>query len=275
MSLVFLILFSIFLFILLPGNTETLDVHYSNLNTINHEKYFDLIKSFHSLSRPDLSVWSILKEIYSETLILIFAALFGIYIATFFFGIIYINLSTESVKKTYNSLLNQINNLPTFIVAPLAYYFFCIKLQIFPSINDGSIRYYVLPVLVIALKPAVLLALMLLIEIDQTSQQNFITYARAKGLSRLQIQFKYILRNSVLSLVSTIPSLVTSLVSGSIIVEIFFSIPGTGSEVLTSVSQRDYTVLTGIVITVGIMIILLTEFSSWLCRKLFPQLKLR
>ena len=98
--------------------------------------------------------------------------------------------------------------------------------------------------------------------------------ARAKGLSKLQISIKHILKNAMIPVITYFGPCIAFLLTGSFVVESLFSIPGIGKEFVNAISNRDYTVVMGLSIFIGAIIIIANLVVDIVCSIVDPRIKL-
>ena len=98
--------------------------------------------------------------------------------------------------------------------------------------------------------------------------------ARAKGISKVRISFVHILKNAMIPVITISGPMVAFLLTGSFVVENIFTIPGIGREFVNSVSNRDYTVIMGLTIFLGIILVLCNLISDMICALVDPRIKL-
>ncbi|CAN5666518.1 hypothetical protein BH24ACT18_BH24ACT18_11130 [soil metagenome] len=102
-----------------------------------------------------------------------------------------------------------------------------------------------LPSLVLATSIAAVVATFTRTEMLEVLGQDYVTLARSKGLSRLAVVVRHVLRNSMIPLVTILVPLTAALVTGTLIVETIFSIPGIGEQFVRSIFDSDYPVIMG------------------------------
>jgi len=163
-----------------------------------------------------------------------------------------------------------VGSLPPFWLAMMLIILFSTTLQWLPSYGaypigtpSGSWAWYVgvakrlvMPTLALGL---VMAANVLLIARSATMMaldQDYVTFARAKGLSEQRIFFRHAFRNALLPLVTNVMMSIGSLVGGALVIETVFSYPGLGSLIVMAVNARDYNLLQGIFILVSLSVIL-------------------
>ena len=98
--------------------------------------------------------------------------------------------------------------------------------------------------------------------------------AKSKGTGKLMVILKHGLRNALLPVVTYAGPLIASLLTGSFVVETLFSIPGIGSEFVSSVTNRDYTLIMGLTIFMGFLVIVMSLVSDLVAAMVDPRIKL-
>lgn len=137
-------------------------------------------------------------------------------------------------------------SVPSFIMATMLQYVFSMKLAIFPIARWGTVSHVILPAIALSALPTAFIARLTRMNMIETLKQEYIITARAKGLSIGRIIYKHVLKNSLLPVVTYIGPLAANILTGSFIVEKIFGIPGLGGWFVTSISNRDYTVIMGV-----------------------------
>lgn len=136
--------------------------------------------------------------------------------------------------------------IPTFVIAAVLQYLFTVTWRIFPTVGWGTPKHYVLPVICMCVGPIANYARYMRSSVLETTSQDFILTAEAKGLSTFRIVTKHILRNSLLPCITMFCTSVASIFSGSFIVESIFAIPGLGTYFISAINDRDYSVVLGL-----------------------------
>lgn len=148
-------------------------------------------------------------------------------------------------------------SLPSFIVGPLSILVFSLWLGWLPVGGWGGLSHLVLPSLVLAAPFIATIARLMRGSMLETLNQDFIRTARAKGLSERTILYKHALRVAILPVVSYLGPLAANLLTGSIVVETIFNVPGAGGFFVNSILNRDGFLLGGVVIVYCILLVLL------------------
>ncbi len=104
--------------------------------------------------------------------------------------------------------------------------------------------------------------------------QDYIRTAKAKGVSRNKIIFKHALRNAVIPDITYIGPLIAALVTGSLVVEQIFAVPGIGRAFVQSIVNRDYTVLMGTTIVLAVIVVVMNLISDILYKAVDPRIEL-
>lgn len=147
-------------------------------------------------------------------------------------------------------------SVPSFILATALQYVFALKLGIFPVARWGTFMHSVLPAISLAALPTAFIARLTRSNMLEVLQNDYIKTARAKGLPEWLVIIRHGLRNALLPVIGYLGQLTVNILVGSFIIEKIFGIPGLGQWFVTSVANRDYTVIMGT--TVFYSVILLT-----------------
>jgi oligopeptide transport system permease protein len=131
----------------------------------------------------------------------------------------------------------------------------------------------VLPVVTLALPQIAIVSRLMRASMIEVLRSNYIRTARAKGLSGPAVLFRHALRAAILPLVSYIGPASAALVTGSIVIEQVFQLPGIGRQFVMAALQRDYTVVMGVVILYASLIILLNLLADLMYATLNPRVK--
>lgn len=147
--------------------------------------------------------------------------------------------------------------LPIFVVAPLLTLLFAVGLNWLPAggWGGGAWRNILLPVFALALPQIAYVARLARGSLIEVLHQNYIRTARAKGLGEVVVVWRHALRAAILPVVSYLGPAVATIVTGSVVVEQIFSIPGIGRYFVQAALNRDYTLVLGVVIFYGALIL--------------------
>lgn len=148
-------------------------------------------------------------------------------------------------------------SVPTFIIGAVLVYVVGFKLGWLPVAMWRGPSYMILPVLTLAAQPMAFIARLTRSGLLDVYQQEYIRTARAKGLGAWNILIRHALGNAILPVITYIGPLAASLLTGSFIVETIFAIPGLGQYFVTSIYNRDYTVILGVTVFYSTLIVVL------------------
>ncbi|WP_174730901.1 ABC transporter permease [Mesobacillus harenae] len=165
-------------------------------------------------------------------------------------------------------------SVPSFIMATVLQYFLSIKLGIFPVARWESFMHTVLPAIALASTPMAFVARLTRSSMLDVLSNDYIRTAKSKGLSQGVITVKHTIRNALLPVVSYMGPLSAGVITGSFVIEKIFGIPGLGMHFVTSISNRDYTVIMGVTVFYSIILlasILLVDIAYGL---IDPRIKL-
>ena len=165
-----------------------------------------------------------------------------------------------------NVLATLLYSIPNFWLALLLILVFSVSLRILPSAGMESLRgptgpfdrliHLIMPAFVISLREMGRLIRFTRASLLDVIGQDYVRTAWAKGLTLSQVTVRHALRNAMLPMVTLLGLSVPQLLSGSIVVETVFAWPGMGRLVVESAFQRNYTVLMGEIVLVGILVVI-------------------
>ena len=166
--------------------------------------------------------------------------------------------------------------IPSFVTGPLLQLLFGSKLGILPIAgwDNGALPNMILPVAILALPQIAIISRLTRAGMIEVMQSNYVRTARAKGLPELRIVSHHALRAALLPLVSYLGPACAGLLTGSLIVERIFNLPGLGKFFVISALQRDYTVVMGMVIFYAVLIVVLNLVADILYALLDPRVRL-
>ena len=165
--------------------------------------------------------------------------------------------------------------LPTFVTAPLLVLVFASTLGWLPNAgwNNGALANLVLPVAVLALPQIAIIARLVRAGMIESLRSNFVRTARAKGLSSWRVVTRHALPPALMPMISYLGPACAGLLTGSLVVERIFGLPGLGKFFVISALQRDYTVVMGMVIVYAALILLLNLASDILAAAVDPRVR--
>ncbi|MBL8572825.1 MAG: ABC transporter permease subunit [Hyphomicrobiaceae bacterium] len=165
--------------------------------------------------------------------------------------------------------------IPNFVVAPILQLTFGLWLAWLPvgGWNDGALRNTVLPVLVLSLPQIAIVARLMRASVIETLRSNHIRTLRANGLSTAVI-LRHTLRGAALPVVSYMGPAAAALLTGSVVIEQIFSIPGVGRFFVEGALNRDYTLVMGTVVLIAVFVLVFNLIVDILYAVLDPRVRL-
>lgn len=165
--------------------------------------------------------------------------------------------------------------MPSFVLAPVLIYIFAINLGWFPAGGwlDGSTQYIVLPVLGMAMMYVATFARITRGSMIEILNSNFIRTARAKGLSFSYIVLKHALKPAMLPVVSYMGPAFVGIITGSVVIETIFGLPGIGKLFVNAAFNRDYSLVMGVTILIGFLFIVFNAIVDILLAFVDPKIR--
>ena len=229
-----------------------------------------------SLKYRDKSVLEIMKENYRPSLTIGLSAFILAIIVGGNLGII--AALRQNGVSDYTTMGIAILGvcIPSFVTAPLLVLLFGSKLGWLPIAgwDGGALPNLVMPVFVLSLPQIAIISRLTRAGMIEVLHSNYVRTARAKGLPEFSIVAKHAIRAAILPLVSYLGPVFAGLLTGSLIVERIFNLPGLGKFFVVSALQRDYTVVMGMVIFFATMILVLNLAADLLYAALDPRVRL-
>ena len=166
-------------------------------------------------------------------------------------------------------------SVPSFIIAGLLQYFLAFEFQLFPVGGWKGFNYSILPALAIAITHVGFIAKLTRSSMLEQNHSEYVKMARAKGLGKWTTVFRHTLRNALLPVVTYLGPLTAGVVTGSFIIEQIFAIPGLGKHFVTSITNRDYTVIMGTTVFYSIILLFAVLLVDILYSIIDPRIKLK
>ncbi len=167
-------------------------------------------------------------------------------------------------------------SIPTFVTGPLLALVFGVWLRVLPSggLQGGmTFETLLLPVITLALPQIAILSRLMRAAMIEVLRSNYIRTARAKGLPEWRVIGRHALQAAMAPLVSYLGPALAALMTGSLVVEQVFQLPGIGRQFVIGALQRDYTVVMGVVILYASLVLLMNLLADLLYGVLDPKVK--
>lgn len=179
-----------------------------------------------------------------------------------------------AVKNTLLGIATLGVSIPGFVTAILLMMIFGVWWPVLPIVGLGSPANYILPVAAQSFGQIASIARLTKSTYSEAIQMDYVTMARAKGLSNLYITARHILKNALIPVVTYFGPAIAFLITGSFVVESIFSIPGIGREFTNAITNRDYTVVLGFSVFIGVIITVANLAVDIICSLIDPRIKL-
>lgn len=165
-------------------------------------------------------------------------------------------------------------SVPSFIFATLLVQFVAKQVAWLPISGWGTFQHSILPSLSLALMPIAASARLMRSSMLEVLGQDYIRTARSKGLPKFKVIMGHAVRNAIMPVVSTLGTTLSGLLTGSFVIEKIFGIPGLGNFLITSVTNRDYTLIMGTTIFYSVVLIVLLLVVDILYVIIDPRIQL-
>jgi oligopeptide transport system permease protein len=165
-------------------------------------------------------------------------------------------------------------SVPSFIFAGLLQYYISVKLGWLPVMLWKGPTYTILPTIALAMFPISIAARFMRTEMIDVLGSDYITLARAKGASRFQVSVKHALRNALIPVVTVMGPLAVSLMTGSLVIEQIFGIPGLGEQFVKSINVNDYPVIMGTNILFAVLFVVIILVVDILYGIIDPRIRI-
>jgi oligopeptide transport system permease protein len=166
-------------------------------------------------------------------------------------------------------------SIPNFVMAPVLILLFGVYLGWLPAggLGDGGFEYLILPVVSLALPQIAYISRLTRGSMIEVLNSNFIRTARAKGLPEWRVILRHALKPALLPVLSYLGPATAAIITGSVVIEQIFGVPGLGRYFVQGALNRDYTLVMGVVVFYGTLIIVLNFLVDVLYATLDPRVK--
>lgn len=251
------------------GLNEPVPVQYGKymLNLIQG----DLGVSFQFNNTP---VTQLLGERIQPSLVLGFQAMFFGTIFGIILGVI--GALKQNTWVDYGTTFIAVvgKSIPSFVFAGLLQYYVGVKLGWLPVLFWKGWEYSIMPTIALAMFPIATAARFMRTEMIDVLGSDYITLAKAKGASNFEVAFKHGLRNALIPVITVLGPLTVSLMTGSLVIEQIFGIPGIGEQFVKSITVNDYSVIMGTTLLFSLLFIVIILLVDILYGIIDPRIRL-
>ncbi|MGI2327430.1 oligopeptide ABC transporter permease [Planococcus sp. YIM B11945] len=166
-------------------------------------------------------------------------------------------------------------SIPSFVFASMLQYFFAIQLEWFPVAlwKDGFMS-SVLPSLALAMGPLAIAARFIRTEMIEVLSSDYITLAKAKGATGTEVAFKHAFRNALIPLITVLGPMAVGLLTGSLVIEQIFAIPGIGEQFVKAIMVNDFAIIMGTTMFFSVFLIAVILLVDILYGVIDPRIRL-
>jgi ABC-type dipeptide/oligopeptide/nickel transport system permease component len=164
-------------------------------------------------------------------------------------------------------------SFPNFALGPILILFFAIRLGWLPVSGSGSFAHIVLPAVTMGGALAAILTRMVRTSMLEELSQDYVRTARAKGLPERTVVYKHALRNAMVPVVTVLGLQFGALLAGAIVTETIFSWPGIGRLTITAIQTRDYYLVEGCILAIGLTYVVVNFFTDMVYSALNPRIR--
>ncbi|MBK2125304.1 ABC transporter permease [Fangia hongkongensis] len=210
---------------------------------------------------------SVQLGVFSIIVASIFGVIFGI------FSALTRNTKVGFIDHAISIIAMLFISTPIVVTAPLAVLIFAVLLGWFPAGGWGSWSDLVLPVIVLAIPYIAIITQITRSSLIEIMSSPFIRTAKAKGLSMPRIVWKHALKPSLMPVVSFLGPAVAGILTGSVVVETVFTIPGIGVQVVQGATNRDYNLVLALTIIYSLLVIIFNLVVDIIYAFLDPKIR--
>src|SRR5215469_15574323 len=223
--------------------------------------------------RFNQSVSRLIAQRYPFTLQLTVAALFVAVAISIPAGV----RSAQRRNRWDDRLLSVVSlfglSFPNFALGPILILFFSIRLRLLPVSGSGTFAHLVLPALTLGSGLAAILTRMVRTSMLEELTQDYIRTARAKGLSERVVVYRHALRNAMIPVMTVLGLQLGALLAGAIVTETIFSWPGIGRLAIQAIGNRDYYLVQGCILAIGLTYVMVNFFTDLLYSVANPRIR--
>ena len=177
------------------------------------------------------------------------------------------------IDKVIMVITTAFVSMPSFIMGSLLLIVFAVKLGVVPA-NGAQAGGLILPIITLALYPTAYITRLTRSSMLDVLGQDYIRTAKAKGVSSMKIIFGHALKNSLIPVITYFGPMLAYIVTGSLVVEKIFAVPGIGRAFVSSITDRDYPMIMGTTIILASLIVIMNLVSDILYKVVDPRINL-
>ena len=226
-----------------------------------------------SLKQRGLDVIDIIANGMKTSVKLGLAAAFSALVAGVVLGSIAALRRNKVIDRVIMVITTAFVSMPSFIMGSLLLLVFAVNLQWLPA-NGDMAGGLVLPIITLALYPTAYITRLTRSSMLDVLGQDYIRTAKAKGVSGVKIVFGHALKNSLIPVITYFGPMLAYIVTGSLVVEKIFAVPGIGRAFVNSITNRDYPLIMGTTIVLATLIVIMNLVGDILYKVVDPRITL-
>ena len=234
-----------------------------------------------SFSYSSYTVLELIRSRFLTTFIITITTLVIVIVVSIPLGTV---LAKNHKRKTFKFLkvFSQIGfSIPAFWIAIVLIYVFSLKLKLLPTLGTinwnrypiTSIKSLILPILTLSMSKVPLVSHYLCNSMIEESSKDYVRVARSKGLNQSEIYKRHILRNSLISVITIIGMITIYLITGTIVIENVFALPGLGTLLMEGINRKDYPLVQGIVLYISFSVIFINFIIDIIYNIIDPRIR--
>jgi oligopeptide transport system permease protein len=192
-------------------------------------------------------------------------------------GIYFGSVAAINRNRLYDKIIMVVTtafvSMPSFIIGTLLLLLFSVTLRLFPA-NGTTASGLVLPVITLSLYPMAYITRLTRSSMLDVLGQDYIRTAKAKGVSQRNIIFRHALKNALTPVITYFGPMIAYIVTGSLVVEKIFAVPGIGRSFVNSIINRDYTLIMGTTIVLSALIVIMNLITDFIYKLVDPRITL-
>ena len=249
------------------------------LNVSKSEQYFTYLKGvLHgdfgpSLKQRGRSVLDVISDGLKTSVKLGVTAAVSALVLGVVLGSVAALRRNKFVDKLIMVITTAFVSMPSFIMGSLLLVLFAVKLSILPANGSTGVG-LILPIITLALYPMAYITRLTRSSMLDVLGQDYIRTAKAKGVSKWKIIFGHALKNSLIPVITYFGPMLAYIVTGSLVVEKIFAVPGIGRAFVMSITNRDYPLIMGCTIVLACLIVVMNLVSDILYKVVDPRINL-
>lgn len=201
------------------------------------------------------------------------ALIIGVVVGTFF-GVVAARFKNTWVDGLLSIISTVFFSVPSFIVGTLLLLYFGYTWELLPVSGWGTFAQTILPSLALSFAPMSQVMSFVRAQMIESLSSDYILLARAKGLSDREVLWKHAIRNSLIPMLTLIGPMSAGLLTGSVLIESIFSIPGIGQQFVQSIPSKDFPVIMGTTVVYAVMLMAMILITDIITAFVDPRVRL-